>query len=140
MCKQSYYGRTKCGDSISRFHPVGKSLRSNCISTVSVKMGGSSMCKSPVNYNNINNIIVWCFPIETVKVAGYFAIAGTLSLAVFCILSIVQLAMVVSKEKVVFAYSKTVVTKLVFAFAASKYIIIHTRLRYILKIIYTIVL
>lgn len=59
-----------------------------------------------------------------VKVAGYFAIAGTLSLAVFCILSIVQLAMVVSKEKVVFAYSKTVVTKLVFAFAASKYIMI----------------
>lgn len=78
MCKQSYYGRTKCGDSISRFHPV-----------------------------------------ETVKIAGYFAIAGTLSLAVFCVLSIVQLAMVVSKEKVVFAYSKTVVTKLVFAFAAT---------------------
>lgn len=25
MCKQAYYGRTKCGDSISRFHPVGKS-------------------------------------------------------------------------------------------------------------------
>ncbi|XP_015365211.1 PREDICTED: uncharacterized protein LOC107162715 [Diuraphis noxia] len=78
MCKQSYYGRTKCGDSISRFHPV-----------------------------------------ETVKIAGYFAIADTLSLAVFCILSIVQLAMVVSKEKVVVAYSKTVVTKLVFAFAAT---------------------
>lgn len=58
---------------------------------------------------------------ETVKIAGYFAIAGTLSLAVFCVLSIVQLAMIVSKEKVVFAYSKTVVTKLVFAFAASKY-------------------
>ncbi|CAI6355636.1 unnamed protein product [Macrosiphum euphorbiae] len=78
MCKQSYYGRTKCGDSISRFHPV-----------------------------------------EMVKIAGYFAIAGTLSLAVFCILSIVQLAMVVSKEKVVVAYSKTVATKLVFAFAAT---------------------
>ncbi|KAL4104867.1 hypothetical protein QTP88_020143 [Uroleucon formosanum] len=78
MCKQSYYGRTKCGDSISRFHPV-----------------------------------------ETVKIAGYFAIVGTLSLAVFCILSIVQLAMVVSKEKVVVAYSKTVATKLVFAFAAT---------------------
>jgi len=58
-----------------------------------------------------------------VKIAGYFAMAGTLSLAVFCILSIVQLAMVVSKEKVVVAYSKTVATKLVFAFAASKYII-----------------
>ncbi|XP_025417749.1 uncharacterized protein LOC112688658 [Sipha flava] len=78
MCKQSYYGRTKCGDSISRFHPV-----------------------------------------ETVRIAGYFAITGTLSLAIFCILSIVQLAMVVSKEKVVIAYSKTVVTKLVFAFAAT---------------------
>lgn len=25
MCKQAYYGRTKCGDSISRFHPVGES-------------------------------------------------------------------------------------------------------------------
>lgn len=122
MCKQSYYGRTKCGDSISRFHPEGKSSRSHCVSTVSAKMRGSSLCKLPVNY--YNNIIVWCFPIETVKVAGYFAIAGTLSLAVFCILSIVQLAMVVSKEKVVFAYSKTVVTKLVFAFAASKYIMI----------------
>jgi hypothetical protein len=58
---------------------------------------------------------------ETVRIAGYFAITGTLSLAIFCILSIVQLAMVVSKEKVVIAYSKTVVTKLVFAFAASKY-------------------
>lgn len=53
------------------------------------------------------------------KTAGYFAIAGTLCLAVFCVLSIIQLAMVVSKEKVVLAYSKTVVTKLVFAFAAS---------------------
>lgn len=26
ICKESYYGRTKCGDSITRFHPVGKSL------------------------------------------------------------------------------------------------------------------
>lgn len=56
---------------------------------------------------------------ETVRIAGYFAIAGTLSLAAFCVLSIIQLAMVVSKEKVVFAYGRTVVTKLVFAFAAS---------------------
>lgn len=24
-CKQAYHGGTKCGDSISRFHPVGKS-------------------------------------------------------------------------------------------------------------------
>lgn len=81
---------------------------------------------------NYNNIIVWCFLIEMVKIAGYFAIAGTLSLAVFCILSIVQLAMVVSKEKVVVAYSKTVASKLVFAFAASKYIV-HMYPRYILK-------
>lgn len=80
-----------------------------------------------------------CFLIETVKIAGYFAIVGTLSLAVFCILSIVQLAMVVSKEKVVVAYSKTVATKLVFAFAASKYII-HMCPSYILKIIYTLIL
>ncbi|VVC28801.1 Hypothetical protein CINCED_3A007572 [Cinara cedri] len=78
LCKQSYYGRTKCGDLISRFHPE-----------------------------------------ETVRIAGYFAIAGTLCLAVFCLLSIIQLAMVVSKEKVVLAYSKTVITKLVFAFAAT---------------------
>ncbi|XP_050438816.1 uncharacterized protein LOC126844572 [Adelges cooleyi] len=78
MCKQSYYGRTKCGDSISRFHPE-----------------------------------------DTVRIAGFFALAGTLSLAVFCVLSIVQLAMVVSREKVVIPYSKTVVTKLVFAFAAT---------------------
>jgi len=59
------------------------------------------------------------FSTETVKIAGYFAAVGTLSLAIFCILSIIQLAMVVSKEKVVFAYSKTVITKLIFAFTGT---------------------
>lgn len=79
-----------------------------------------SIAETKTRVHTAAHITVWFISTETVKVAGYFAIAGTLSLAVFCILSIVQLAMVVSKEKVVFAYSKTVVTKLVFAFAASK--------------------
>ncbi|XP_050527076.1 uncharacterized protein LOC126897482 [Daktulosphaira vitifoliae] len=78
LCKQSYLGKTKCGDSISRFHPD-----------------------------------------ETVRIAGYFALFGTFSLAVFCVLSIIQLAMIVSREKVVIAYSKTIISKLVFAFAAT---------------------
>lgn len=133
MCKQSYYGRTKCGDSISRFHPEGKlrrivsvPKRGSCVnfqSNILIMIIAIFVAEIKSWMHGVHDILVtvWFVSTETVKIAGYFAIVGTLSLAVFCILSIVQLAMVVSKEKVVIAYSKTVVTKLVFAFAASKY-------------------
>uniref|UniRef100_A0A1B6DRN9 Uncharacterized protein n=1 Tax=Clastoptera arizonana TaxID=38151 RepID=A0A1B6DRN9_9HEMI len=43
-------------------------------------------------------------PVVAVKVAGYIAAIGTLLLAVFCILSVLQMSMVISKEKVVLPY------------------------------------
>lgn len=71
---------------------------------------------------------MWCFfffSTETVRIAGYFAVAGSICLALFCILSVIQLSMVVSKDKVVFSYSKTIVTKLIFAFAGSTHLQIY---------------
>jgi len=59
--------------------------------------------------------------------AGVSAAAATILLGIFCVLSVFQIAMVVSKDKVVMRYSKLVVSKLVLALLAginSKSIII----------------
>ncbi|XP_039279094.1 uncharacterized protein LOC111051995 [Nilaparvata lugens] len=74
ICKQLLYGRTKCGNEVTRFRPV-----------------------------------------VAVKVSGYMASASTLLLFFFCVLSVLQLAMVTSRDKVVLPYSSAVTTKLVLA-------------------------
>ncbi|XP_046688170.1 LOW QUALITY PROTEIN: uncharacterized protein LOC124373894 [Homalodisca vitripennis] len=70
-CKELLYGRTKCGENVSRFRPHG-----------------------------------------AVKLAGYVAALNSLCLAFFCILSIIQLSMIVSKDKVVLKYTSAVTAKL----------------------------
>uniref|UniRef100_A0A146KVN9 Uncharacterized protein n=1 Tax=Lygus hesperus TaxID=30085 RepID=A0A146KVN9_LYGHE len=77
-CKNLLYGRRKCGESSTRFKPVG-----------------------------------------AVYLAGLVALGGASVLAIFCILSIIQLAMVVSKEKVVCSYTFVVITKMSLALLAS---------------------
>lgn len=57
----------------------------------------------------------------TVWIAGIVAAIGVAVLAVFCFLSVLQLAMISSKEKVVMQYSAALIGKLALALLASKY-------------------
>ncbi|XP_044748075.1 uncharacterized protein LOC123309173 isoform X1 [Coccinella septempunctata] len=58
-------------------------------------------------------------PKGTVWVAGLLASIGVAVLGVFCLLSVLQLAMISSKEKVVIKYTFAVVTKVVMALIAT---------------------
>ncbi|XP_014255018.1 uncharacterized protein LOC106669796 [Cimex lectularius] len=51
-------------------------------------------------------------PVAAVYFAGLVSAAGVVILAAFCVLSVVQLAMVISKEQVLCPYSFVVITKL----------------------------
>jgi hypothetical protein len=57
-----------------------------------------------------------------VWVAGLVAAIGVAVLGFFCFLSVVQLAMLSSKEKVMMKYSVVVVTKLALGLLASKFV------------------
>ncbi|XP_059490256.1 uncharacterized protein LOC132205304 [Neocloeon triangulifer] len=57
-------------------------------------------------------------PIGAVYGAGIAAAAATILLGLFCVLSVFQIAMVVSKDRVVMRYSMLVVAKLTFAILA----------------------
>ncbi|XP_054269293.1 uncharacterized protein LOC128990759 isoform X1 [Macrosteles quadrilineatus] len=80
LCKELLYGRTKCGDNVSRFQPHG-----------------------------------------AVRIAGYMGALGVLCLAAFCVLSVIQLAMIVSKDKVVMKYTAAVTAKLGLALLATMF-------------------
>ncbi|KAL0268135.1 UNVERIFIED_CONTAM: hypothetical protein PYX00_010196 [Menopon gallinae] len=54
-------------------------------------------------------------PIAAVYVAGVVAAIGVTLLGVFCILSVIQMAMVTQRDKIVMRYSTCVVVKLVLA-------------------------
>ena len=56
-----------------------------------------------------------------VWLAGLVAAIGVAILGVFCVLSVFQLAMVTSRERVVMPYSVVVIAKLAFVLLASKY-------------------
>nr|CAD7202714.1 unnamed protein product [Timema douglasi] len=58
-----------------------------------------------------NGVAVW--------IAGMVASGGVVLLAIFCVLSIFQMAMVSSKEKVVMSYSAVVIGKLALSLLAS---------------------
>ncbi|KAK7582189.1 hypothetical protein V9T40_013634 [Parthenolecanium corni] len=72
--------------------------------------GVSSKAKSKIRLN-----LELGPPITAVRISGYFAIAGVLLLGIFCVLSVLHLAMVVSKEKVVMKFKSAVMAKLVFS-------------------------
>lgn len=67
-------------------------------------------------------------PSVAVRVAGIVAVLGVLILGVFCFLSVIQLAMISSKEKVVMKYSAAVLTKVVLAFIAALLAIVSASL------------
>jgi len=56
-----------------------------------------------------------------VWLAGLVAATGVAILGVFCVLSVLQLAMVTSRERVVMSYSVVVIAKLAFILLAGKY-------------------
>jgi hypothetical protein len=56
-----------------------------------------------------------------VWLAGLVAAIGVAILGVFCVLSVFQLAMVTSRERVVMPYSVVVIAKLAFVLLAGKY-------------------
>lgn len=72
ICKEAYHGKTKCGDTVTRFQPVA-----------------------------------------AVRIAGYFAILGVIFSATFCVLNVLHLAMVVSRDKVVMKFKDAVMAKFV---------------------------
>ena len=55
-------------------------------------------------------------------IAGVVASVGVSVLGVFCVLSVLQLAMISSKERVAFKYTHLVMMKLALALLASKYL------------------
>lgn len=56
-----------------------------------------------------------------VWLAGLVAVIAVAILGVFCVLSVFQLAMVMSRERVVMSYSVAVIAKLALVLLASKY-------------------
>lgn len=48
-----------------------------------------------------------------VRISGYFAIAGVISVGIFCALNVLHLAMIVSREKIMLKFKNAVVAKLV---------------------------
>ncbi|KAL1509150.1 hypothetical protein ABEB36_003934 [Hypothenemus hampei] len=58
-------------------------------------------------------------PSVAVYISGVIAIFSVIFLAIFCFLSVLQLAMISSKEKVVIKYSATLLTKVVMAFGSA---------------------
>ncbi len=53
-----------------------------------------------------------------VRISGYFAIAGVILLGIVCVLNVLHLAMVVSREKVVLKFKSAVVAKFVLSIIA----------------------
>lgn len=56
-----------------------------------------------------------------VKIAGIVSLLNALALACFCVLSVIQLSMIVSKDKVVVKYTTAVTAKLCLALLASEW-------------------
>lgn len=67
-------------------------------------------------------VIVEClFIAGAVKIAGIVSLLNALALACFCVLSVIQLSMIVSKDKVVVKYTTAVTAKLCLALLASEW-------------------
>ena len=59
-----------------------------------------------------------------VWIAGLVAAIGVSLLGIFCVLSVFQLAMVMSRERVVMSYSGVVIAKLALVLLASEYFLL----------------
>ena len=57
-----------------------------------------------------------------VKIAGYFAVVGVIFSAAFCVLNVLHLAMVVSRDKVIMKFKDTVITKFIVSIVTGKFI------------------
>lgn len=67
----------------------------------------------------------FCSLLVAVWIAGIVASIGVAILGVFCFLSVLQMAMLSSKEKVVLKYSAVVMSKLALSLLASKFYFIR---------------
>lgn len=67
------------------------------------------------------------FPIylflAAIFISGLFAILSSIAFGLFCLLSVIQIAMISSREKVVMSYTSLVMTKMVFALIGGKSLI-----------------
>lgn len=77
--------------------------------------GPWQICKESYYMTKCGDNIARFKPVLAVKVAGYFAAMGVIFLALFCLLNVLHLAMVISREKVVFSFQSTIISKLVFS-------------------------
>lgn len=69
------------------------------------------------------------FLAAAVQISGWMAVLEVMCLGTFCILSVIQLAMVMQRDKVVLNYSACVITKLVLAVVACKHFFFLFRYR-----------
>lgn len=81
------------------------------------------------------------FPIylflAAIFISGLFAILSSIAFGLFCLLSVIQIAMISSREKVVMSYTSLVMTKMVFALIGGKSLISNSDKCYkIIKIIF----
>lgn len=65
-------------------------------------------------------------PSNFVFASGIAIVFSTLFLGIYCILSVIQIAAISSREKIVMKYSSLVVIKLVLAFLGSKYVMSYS--------------
>lgn len=100
-CKRLNYGRELCGD--VRFRPSGKwntSLRSTV----------NFFCMQQCNFHSSSLVGVY--------ISGILAAVSCSLLGIFCILSIIQIAMISSRDKVVMKYKPLVIIKLILSLAS----------------------
>lgn len=64
-----------------------------------------------------------CFTIGGVYASGIISMIGCVSLTLFCLLSVIQLAMIFHKDEVVMKYKSCVILKLVLAITTGKHLL-----------------
>lgn len=107
ICKEMSYNREKCGREVSKFRVSGKHFL--------------SFSKNPTHFDGIFSVIS-----GAIFFSGVLAVISSILLGLFCVFSIIQIAMVSSREKVLIKYSSLVVLKLIFAIVSGKQLIFLT--------------
>lgn len=74
----------------------------------------------------VQAFLINLFDAGGVYVSGILSMISCASLAIFSILSVIQLAMITSRDEVVLKYKTCVILKLALAIIAGKSVMVHT--------------
>lgn len=69
----------------------------------------------------MKKIVIESFLLAVVNISGLLTIVSSAALGVFCVLSVIQIAMISSREKVVMPYNTLVIFKMILALIACEY-------------------